>query len=114
MVATSVLLANEPRAYRDTLAVALRLLRPQTTILVADPETLDDCVLQHAPRVVVCSRLTSLVETHVQTWIILYPHGASGAMVHVRGERTTVNGMDLEGIARLIDQADSFARIQTC
>jgi hypothetical protein len=109
MVATSVLLANEPRAYRETLAVALRLLRPQTTILVADPERLDDCVLQHAPRVVICSGLTSVVETQVRIWVVLYPHGGSGAILHIRGERTTVNGMDLAGIAHLIDLTETEA-----
>lgn len=113
MVTTSVLLANEPRAYRDTLAVALRMLRPQTTIIVVDPETLDACVLQHAPHVVVCSHLTSVVEMQVPTWVVLYPNGASDAVLHVRGERTTVNEMDLAGLTRLIDQTDHLAQVQT-
>lgn len=100
----SVLLANEPRAYRDTIAVALGLLRPEIEVIVTDPETLDETVMLHAPRVVICSYLTSVVETQVPTWVVLYPEGALVALRHVDGERTTVSEIDLNGIMSLIDQ----------
>lgn len=100
-----VVLANEPRAYRDTLSVAIRLLRPEAEVIVTDPETLDDMVMSHAPRVVICSRLTSVVETLVESWMVLYPEGDETALQHVAGERKRIHGIDLAGIARLIDQA---------
>ena len=97
-----VLLANEPRAYRDTLAVALRMLRPDAEVIVADPETLDAAVLQHGPNVVICSEVTYTVETQVPTWVLLYPEGDGSAVRHVAGERTTLREIDLAEIARLI------------
>ena len=102
MGTTSVLLANEPRAYRDTFAVALRVLRPQATVTVTDPETLDEAILQHAPQVVVCSHLTRVVETQVPTWAVLYPNGATGAVLQIGGQQKTVSEIDLEGIIALL------------
>jgi hypothetical protein len=99
-----VLLANEPRAYRDTLAVALRLLRPTDTIIVAEPDTLDRTVLRHRPHVVVCSELTSLVESQVPTWVVLYPDGSETALRHLQGERAYMDPVDLAGIAQLCEQ----------
>jgi hypothetical protein len=55
VVATTILLANEPRAYRDALEVALRTLRPLATVIVTDPETMDEYILQHSPQAVICS-----------------------------------------------------------
>jgi hypothetical protein len=106
MVTTSVLLANEPRAYRDTLAVALRFLRPHIEVVVTDPETLDKAILLHAPGVVVCSHLTTLVETQVPTWVVLYSDDAPVALRYLNGERTTVSEIDLDGIMSLIDQTE--------
>lgn len=99
-----VLLANEPRAYRDTLAVALRFLRPTDTVIVADPESLDRTVLEHCPEVVVCSELTSLVEARVPTWVVLYPDGGETALRHLGGERAWMQPVDLAGIASLCEQ----------
>lgn len=112
MNTTSVLLANEPRAYRDTIAVALRLLRPKIEVIVTDPERLDDAIALHAPQVVVCSYLTTLVETRVPTWVVLYPDGALVALRSIDGERTTVSEIDLDGILSLIDQTSPLADVQ--
>lgn len=113
MAITSILLANEPRAYRDTIAVALRLLRPETNVIVADPDRLDEFILQHAPQIVISSQLTSLVETQVPVWAVLYPDGATGALLSIRGDRTTVKGIDLRRITDLIDQTGSLYPAQT-
>ncbi len=37
-----VLLANELRAYRESLAHAFRQLRPEVEVMTAEPEELDD------------------------------------------------------------------------
>lgn len=105
MISTCVLLANEPLAYRDTLALALRLLRPMDRVIVAEPDALDRNVLRHRPQVVVCSELTSLVEAKVPTWVVLYPDGRQTALRHARGERGYMEVVDLASIATLCEQA---------
>lgn len=99
-----VVLANEPRAYRDTLSVALRMLRPDTNVIISDPDSLDEAVMNHCPKVVICSELTLLVERHVETWIVLYPEGSETALQHVGGELSRIDEIDLAGIAHLVDQ----------
>jgi uncharacterized protein YabN with tetrapyrrole methylase and pyrophosphatase domain len=98
----SVLLANEPRAYRDTLAVALRLLRPQAAVIVTDPSTLEEDILQYDPQMVICSQLSQVVNSDVPTWVVLYPDGTLGATLHKEGENASIIGLDLAGIAALI------------
>lgn len=56
-------LANEPRAYREVIAAALRELRPRIEVFITEPEDLDAAVLQRTPHLVVCSQLTEIVRT---------------------------------------------------
>jgi hypothetical protein len=105
-------LANDHRAYRETLAVALRLLRPATQLVVVEPASLGASILEHAPQVVICSQLTSVIETRTPTWVVLYPDGDAGALLHIRGERTTVRTMDLADVIRLIGQTNQGAQAE--
>ena len=108
MTTTVVLLTNEPRAYRETIAVALGMLCPDVTVIVAEPEQLDDYVVEYAPQVVLCSQLTQVVETQVPTWVVLYPDGSGAALVQIKGSRITMPNVELNGIVRLIAQADEI------
>ncbi|HYH10912.1 MAG TPA: hypothetical protein VD789_01065, partial [Thermomicrobiales bacterium] len=91
--------------YRDSLSVALRLLRPETHVIVTEPCWLDEAVVIHEPVVVICSQLTPTVERQVKTWMVLYPEGETTAEQHVGGKRSRIDGIDLAGIAHLIDRA---------
>ena len=103
-----VLVANEPRAYRETIALALRELRPEAEVLAVEPETLDAEVVRRRPDLAVCSRLSEVVETRVPAWVLLYPEGANLAVVSVRGERATSGGLGLADLATLVDRAEGF------
>lgn len=103
MGATPILLANEPRVYRETIAAALQMLRPETRVIVAEPDMLDASVLEYVPMVVICSHLTNIVETRVPTWAVLYPDGAMEAVIQVDDKQEVINGLDLAGIIHLVD-----------
>ncbi|HWV23809.1 MAG TPA: hypothetical protein VNZ58_06445 [Thermomicrobiales bacterium] len=104
MGSTSVLLANEPRVYRETIAVAIGMLCPDKTIIVADPDKMDEFILEHHPHVVLSSRLTEILETQVSTWAVLYPDGAGETIVQRFGKRCTVQSIELTGIVNLIQR----------
>jgi hypothetical protein len=106
MAKGTVLIANDPRAYRETIAVAIGMLCPDLRVIVVDPENVDEFVTEYAPQVVLCSRLTPLVETQVPTWAVLYPDGSENALVHIDGRRTRVQNIELNGIVRLVGEAD--------
>lgn len=109
VITTSVLVANEPLAYRDTIAIALRILRPEVKFIATNPELLDALVLQYEPEMVICSHLTTIVETRVPKWVILHPNGAMCALLQIGGERTLIPDIDLEKLAYLISNTgDAF------
>jgi hypothetical protein len=102
----TVLIANDPRAYRETIAVAIGMLCPDARIIVADPEKVDEFVTTYHPQVVLCSHLTPMIEAHVPTWAILYPDGSENALLHMDGQRSRVPNIELNGIVRLVDDAN--------
>jgi hypothetical protein len=85
-----ILLANEPRTYRETLAAAFRILKPNTEVFVIDPDKLDGEVERLSPQVVICSRTTPTVETQSLAWVELYPEYGSVSVVSVGEERSTI------------------------
>ena len=99
-----VLLANEPRSYRETLAATLRALRPNAEVLAAEPKTLDGEIESFAPELVICSNLTAAVENGVLAWVELYPGHGPLATVSVDGERSTREGIELHDLLSVVDR----------
>ena len=99
-----ILIANEPRAYREAFAGALRLMRPNSRIIEAGAEDLDREVERFKPDVVLCSSVSATVETKARSWILLYPEDEPLAMVSTAGELSTVGDVDLEDIVALVDR----------
>jgi len=109
MNAVRILLANEPRSYREAIAGAIRNLKPLVEVDEVEPEALDSEVERYAPHLVICSRLTPLVESEALAWVELYPgHGALSS-VGLRGERSTVARMELAELLAIADQAEIMA-----
>ncbi len=81
MITQRVLVANEPRAYREALAGALTHLRPGLRVQLLEPAVLDDTAAQLRPALVVCSQLSAAVRTHAGAWLLLYPEGAERAAI---------------------------------
>ena len=104
-----MLLANEPRAYREALAAALQALRPQVEVVAVEPAGLDGAVACLAPHLVVCSRLTPSVRALALAWVLLYPGGQPHAVVRVAGRETPVAGIDLDRILAAVDQTALLA-----
>jgi hypothetical protein len=93
--------ANEPRAYRETIALALSALRPQAEVLVINPDELDAEIHRRRPDVAVCSQVSPVVEASVPTWVLLYPEGANMAVVSVDGEQSLTGGLALDELVVL-------------
>ncbi len=58
MARARVLIANEPPAYREVLALALQEMRVPADVTCVEPEDLDSEIVRLAPHLVICSRLT--------------------------------------------------------
>jgi hypothetical protein len=105
-----ILLANEPRSYRETLATAFRILKPYTEVFVVDPDELDAEVERLSPQLVICSRATETVEARSLAWVELYPGHGSVSVVSVGGERSTVAGIELGDLLLVIDRTETLVR----
>ena len=114
MAKTRVLLANEPRSYRETIASALRHLRPNLEVLVAEPEDLDGDLDLHRPDIVICSEITAAARDRAPAWIELYPGGESLVVVSIEGRRRTFEDIELQGIVCIVDRAGELVRREHC
>jgi hypothetical protein len=105
-----ILLANEPRAYREALAAVCRILRPDTEVCAVCSEELCDTVRSFCPHLVVCSRVTDSVEEWSLAWIELYPDYGHTSRVSLDGRRSTVEGIQLDDILHILDATGDLTR----
>lgn len=103
-----VVVANEPLSYREVISGALDGLRPEVEITTVASEEMDAAVLRLRPRVVICSRVSAVVEEHVLVWAELYPDGSALSEVSFLNERSSVEDMQLEDLFDLLDRAAAF------
>jgi hypothetical protein len=111
MAIMRILVANEPQAYRDVVAMAIRVFRPQMEVIVVEPEDLDREIVHRDPTLVVCSTLTEIVETRMFAWILLYPDGKTRAEISLSGQRTSLGDIELTLLLSTVDEAKVLAGI---
>lgn len=99
-----VLMTNEPRSYREAIALALKMSRSNAEVVIAGPDSLDPEVERFSPRLVICSRVTALVETQVPVWVELYPGHGPNSTVSYGGRRSEIAGMDMEDLIQIFDR----------
>lgn len=99
-----VLVACDLTSYREAIAAALAELRPDLDVHLAPPENLDRRTEELRPDLVVCSRITRRVEDLAQGWVELYPGCEAHAVVSLRGERSTVEDMQLTDLLSVVDR----------
>jgi len=73
-----VLVANEPRTYREVLVDALRVLRPQVEVSAVASYDLAAEIERLRPHLVVCSWLSTAMPVGPLSWVVLYPHEENG------------------------------------
>jgi hypothetical protein len=111
MIKLRILVANEPRSYREAIAGALQGLRPDAEVLTVEPEELDGEIGRGPSGMVLCSRVTSVVVNGSLAWVELYPGGGPGSRIGVGGLRLTAAGdLALDDLLWIADRAESLAQ----
>ena len=67
-------------------------------------------MVQRVPQLVLCSRLSEVVETRCLAWVLLYPHGEARVVINVAGRRHTVPDPRVNGLLRVVAQTEVLAR----
>ena len=99
-----ILIGNEPRAYREAIAAALRVIRPNASSVLVEPGDLDGEVRRVKPHLVVCSSSSTTIEDHAQSWVMLYPDGRSEAIISLDGKTTTVPNVEFTTLLEVLDK----------
>ena len=100
-----VLLANEPRAYRECIAAVLTHLRPGFDVEVSEPGDAEDRVRSSLPDVAICDRATGVIRELAPVWVELYPGQSSRSVASERGRLTEFAQIRLEDLLGIADRA---------
>jgi hypothetical protein len=110
-----VLVANDPRAYREVIADALPKLRPLVEVFPAEPEELEREAMRVQPHLILCSRKpvdALLARTGcLLAWMVLYPDGQDRAeVVGTASERKTLllEGVALDDLLSVVDETEQL------
>lgn len=110
MTTLRIVVANAPHIYREATVAVVCELRPSSAVLSSEPAEVDDAVRRHTPHLVICSRLTPVVEERAPAWILLYPEGRDENVFCLAGDRTTVAGLAFDHLADFLERVDRLAR----
>lgn len=99
-----VVIANEPRAYREAAVEVLAQLRTDVEFVLVEPQKLEETISRLLPDMVVCDEATPAVRASVPIWLELYPDGSDRSIVSVRGECSVIENIQLSDILLLVDQ----------
>ena len=105
-----VLMANEPRAYREGIAAVIGQLRPTVEVQTVEPNALDDSIERFAPDMVICSKATETLKDRVRVWVELYPENGSLSVANIGGRRTEYTEIQLPDLLSIVDKAEELAK----
>ncbi len=105
-----VLLANEPPAYREVLTLVFQELQLPADVSCVEPEDLDGEIVRLSPHLVICSRLTGMLDAARVGWLLLYPDGETRAVLSMLGQRTELIDTDLNDILALVERTSELAQ----
>ncbi len=101
---------DEYRAYREVIAVGIRLLRPHTEVRTAGPAEFGAELERFGPHVVVCGVPGRADPGDVLAWVESPAEVDGPARVRVGDYRRESPGLSLSGLLGVIDAAEELVR----
>lgn len=110
-----VLVANDPRAYREAISFALPKLRPLVEVFPAEPEELEREARRVLPHLILCSRKPDacfLAQAGcLLSCMVLYPNGEDWAEIGDAASGRAallLEGVALEDLLGLVDETEQL------
>src|ERR687894_17410 len=103
-----ILVANEPRVYRDVLSSELPRLRPGLTVLLVDPADLDEALAQLRPRLVICNEVTDSIRQFATAALVLDPDCPDRAVLYVEGQHQVLLRPRLTDLLAAVDTVVAY------
>ncbi len=104
-----VLMANEPRAYREGIAAVIGQLRPAVEVQTVEPSALDEAIKRLSPDMVICSKATETLQGRVRVWVELYPENGAVSVANIGGRRMEYTEIQLPDLLSIVDKAEELA-----
>lgn len=95
---------DQYRAYRDTIAAAVRTLRPWTEVEVAEPGSLEAEIARLRPHLVICSRPNFPDRETSLAWVELPHETGDPATVWLEGRSPETADPSLNKLLSLVDE----------
>lgn len=99
-----ILIANEPRAYRDAHGGMLRELLPGAEIQITEAGQIEQCFETFAPHLIICSTLTETIRLRAFAWVLLYPDDADLAVVCIDNQQSVVHGISINDLITVVER----------
>lgn len=78
--------------------------------MLVEPDDLDTATLSLQPHLILCSRLTEVVQTRPTSWVLLYPGGESHSVISVAGKQRLKTDLELDDLLAVVDETLLLAR----
>ena len=104
-----VLMAIEPRSYREVIGEAIQGLRPHLEVTIIEPDALEPEMARLDPGLVICSRPSTAPANGRPGWIEFRPYAQPAAKIYVGGQRFELEEVDLEDLLSVVDEAERLA-----
>ena len=105
-----VLIAIEPRSYRQVIGQAIQALRPHMEVVVLDPDTLGAGVTRLDPDLVFANRPDDSAPTGSPAWVEFRPYEEPPAKVCLAGRTWELEAVELSDLLSIVDEAEELAR----
>jgi hypothetical protein len=99
-----LVVANDPRSYRETIAPTIQHLRPDIEVMVVDPADLADQVELWRPHMVISSIAVARAAGCPLCWVALYPARKTQVVVNVAGQQTWAPDLQLAEVLAIVDR----------
>ena len=105
-----VLVAIEPRLYRETIGRALRGLRPRLEVVVVEPEDLWAAVVRLNPELVFADRPDSLPDAGRFAWVEFRPYEQPPAKISLGERWRELEEVELSDLLSVVDETEELTR----
>ena len=105
-----VIVAIEPRTYRQAIGQAIQVLRPHLEVVVLEPGTLRAGVERLEPELVFASQPATFIPTGRSAWVEFLPYEKPPVRICLAGRRWELEAVELDDLLSVVDETEELAR----
>lgn len=106
-----ILLAIEPRSYRDAIGQTIQILHPRHEVVLIEPSAVKDEVIRLDPDLVIAGQPNIVTPNGRPIWVEYRPYGKPSAKVCIDGKYSELDEVELSDLLSVVDQTERLARI---